>query len=35
MLLKTRSGFGHFAIHPVMYMKTQGFQVPLDIIENK
>jgi len=35
MLLKTRSGFRHFAIHPVISMKTKDFPVCLDIIENK
>jgi hypothetical protein len=35
MLLKTRSGFGHFATHPAMCMKTNDFLIYLDAIENK
>jgi hypothetical protein len=35
MLLKTRSGCGHFATHPVMCMKTNGFPISPDIIEYK
>jgi hypothetical protein len=35
MLLKTRRGFGQFATHPVMCMKTNDYLASLDTIENK